>query len=146
MKDLWKFRCTFICQNKSVRWIGDFNRMDNKRKESQVLSNNPRGKATKRTKKNMLELFTNRFLRNSKLQIGDKSSKDIWLGEVHLVCEGPHCSPIEEEEEEEKGVFRLGRGRINSAVHATSLTVKNSLYRSLPFCNMLLWHSLNKLF
>jgi hypothetical protein len=66
------------------------------------------------------------ILTNAKLNTGkgDQKTELIGRSQFRRRRSALDCSAIEEEEEEERGDLRLGRGNINSAVHATSLTVQ----------------------
>jgi len=64
-----------------LNWIGHVNRMDSKRKVSEVYNNNSPGSRLIGRPKNRWRNCAKQILINTKLQIG-KRGKKSWLGEV----------------------------------------------------------------
>jgi hypothetical protein len=69
--------------------------MDSRRKVSQLFKNNPqeswlRGQQTKDG-----EILYQQILKNAKLQIGYRSQKPSWIGEVHWGGEGPPWTVVQ---------------------------------------------------
>ena len=85
-------------------WIGHVNRMDSKRKVSQVFNNNPQGSRLRGRPKNRWWNCV-QILINAKLQIGKRGKKSEVTGRSQLKRRRAalDTSAVEEEEEEEAG-------------------------------------------
>jgi hypothetical protein len=84
-------------------WISRVNRMDSKRKGSQVFNNNPQGSRLRGRPKTGGGIFYKQILINAKLQVGKICQKQGRLEEVHEGG-GPHWSvvPSKKKKESEK--------------------------------------------